>query len=61
MPNPKLIPTTPRGEPPVKMEFFPDTEDQCATSIDRTGLRPQLDRAFQDAIARVKNKPRARR
>lgn len=39
---------------PPEVEFFADSADHCCGSLDRSGLRPQMERAFLTAIARVK-------
>ena len=36
------------------LEFFADSAEQIAESIDRTGLRDDLEQAFQAAIARAR-------
>lgn len=38
-----------RGDP----EFLPDSPEQIAQSIDKTGLRDKITQAFQAAIARA--------
>lgn len=38
------------------LEFLADSCHHCQKSINGTGLRPRLEQAFQDAIARAKNK-----
>lgn len=55
---PRLIGQPPRKPPPAELEFFADAPEQCCNSVDRTGLRPQLERAFQEAIARARSRPR---
>ena len=59
MPVPSRIPPrlirVPEGrKPPPEIQFFPDSAEQCCASVDRTGLRPQLDRAFLAAIQRAR-------
>ena len=36
------------------LQFLPDSPEQIAESIDRTGLRDKLNEVFQAAIARAK-------
>jgi hypothetical protein len=38
----------------LQPEFFFDSAEQIAQSIDGNGLRSNLDKAFQEAISRVK-------
>lgn len=54
--SPRLIGPTERREVPEEIKYFPDTPEQCGTSVDRTALRPQLDAAFVKAIARAKER-----
>ncbi len=54
--SPRLIGPTERRKVPEEIKYFPDTPEQCCTSVDRTALRPQLDAAFMEAISRAKDR-----
>lgn len=54
--SPRLIGPTKREKepPPEELEYFADSPDQCAQTIEGTGLRSKLDASFQEAITRAK-------
>ncbi|MEK7848452.1 MAG: hypothetical protein AAB270_05970 [Chloroflexota bacterium] len=55
-PIPRLIGPAERREAPEELEFFADSPDHCCSSVDGTGLRPQLEEAFREAISRAKGR-----
>lgn len=52
MVNEKVVGPVERKELPEELEFYADSKEQIEASVN--GMRPQLDRAFKEAIERVK-------
>jgi uncharacterized membrane protein (UPF0127 family) len=52
--SPRLIRQPGRREPPQELEYFADSPDHCCSTVDGTGLRPQLESAFKEAIERAR-------
>jgi len=52
----KTEPLPSKPEVPKEIKFFPDSSEDYRRAIDRTGLRPQLDKVFREAIARANGK-----
>ena len=51
---PAVIPTVPRPHKETDLKYLADSPEYLAQTIDNTGYRPQLENAFQEAIARIK-------
>jgi hypothetical protein len=49
----RLIGATSKEPPGEHLEFHADSVEQVAQTVNGTGYRPQLDRFFREAIARV--------
>lgn len=54
LPRLKTIAPAISKEASKKMDFLADSRSHCCSSVDGTGLRPQLETVFQEAIARAK-------
>ncbi|MFW6125534.1 MAG: hypothetical protein ACOC58_00350, partial [Chloroflexota bacterium] len=53
---PRLIGPRERREPPEGLRYFADSRDHIEESMRHNGLRPRLDGAFRQAIARVQGR-----
>jgi uncharacterized membrane protein (UPF0127 family) len=52
--SPRLIGPRERRKTPQELEFFADSCDHCAQTVDGTGLRPRLEDVFREAIERAR-------